>query len=142
MGCAFAVNDSLADYPSLDDKAEAPLILSLGWRHEPGFPRVFRILRTKRELAGLNFGLEKPEDILGENGLLKQLTKAPLERAMQAEMTDHPAGNNSADSRNGGTTKTPKGVLGKIPLEPFDTHGRPGAVGFSHAVVLFSFQIL
>jgi hypothetical protein len=106
MGCAFAVNDSLADYPSLDDKAEAPLILTLGWRHEPGFPRVFRILRTKRELAGLNFGLEKPEDILGENGLLKQLTKAPLERAMQAEMTDHPAGNNSADSRNGGTTKS------------------------------------
>jgi len=32
---------------------------------------------------------KKPEDIIGENGLLKQLTKALLERAMQAEMTDH-----------------------------------------------------
>ncbi len=31
---------------------------------------------------------QKPEDILGENGLLKQLTKALLERAMQAEMTE------------------------------------------------------
>ena len=34
-------------------------------------------------------GYKKPEDIVGENGLLKQLTKALLERAMQAEMTDH-----------------------------------------------------
>jgi hypothetical protein len=30
-----------------------------------------------------------PEDILGEDGLLKQLTKAVLERAMQAELTEH-----------------------------------------------------
>jgi putative transposase len=32
---------------------------------------------------------QKPEDILGEHGLLKKLTKAILERAMQAEMTEH-----------------------------------------------------
>ena len=32
---------------------------------------------------------KSPEDILGENGLLKQFTKAILERAMQAELTDH-----------------------------------------------------
>ncbi len=32
---------------------------------------------------------KKPEDIIGENGLLKQLTKAILERALQAELTDH-----------------------------------------------------
>lgn len=30
-----------------------------------------------------------PEEILGENGLLKQLTKAVLQRALQAEMTLH-----------------------------------------------------
>jgi putative transposase len=43
---------------------------------------------------------KKPEDIIRENGLLKQLTKALLERAMQTEMTEHlgyekhdPAGN-------------------------------------------------
>ena len=31
---------------------------------------------------------KKPEDIIGENGLLKQLTKQLLERAMAAELTD------------------------------------------------------
>jgi putative transposase len=32
---------------------------------------------------------KKPEGIIGENGLLKQLTKAIPERALQAELTDH-----------------------------------------------------
>jgi hypothetical protein len=32
---------------------------------------------------------KKPEDIIGENHLLKQLTKAILERALEAELTDH-----------------------------------------------------
>src|SRR6266550_4233760 len=32
---------------------------------------------------------KKPEDLVGENGLLKQLTKQLLERAMAAEMTEH-----------------------------------------------------
>ena len=74
---------------------------------------------------------KKPEDIIGENGLLKQLTKALLERAMQAEMTDHlcyekhdPGGNNSGNSRNGATTKTLKGDFGEMPLEtPRDRNG-------------------
>ena len=59
---------------------------------------------------------KKPEDIIGENGLLKQLTKALLERAMQAEMTEHlgyekhdPAGNNSGNSRNGATHQDAEG---------------------------------
>lgn len=30
---------------------------------------------------------KKPEDLIGENGLLKQLTKALVERALAAEMT-------------------------------------------------------
>jgi hypothetical protein len=45
---------------------------------------------------------EKPEDIIGENGLLKQLTKALVERALHAELTTHlgyekhsPEGHNS-----------------------------------------------
>src|SRR5215212_603443 len=74
---------------------------------------------------------KKPEDIIGENGLLKQLTKALLERAMQAEMTDHlgyekhdAAGNNSGNSRNGATTKTLKGDFGEMPLAtPRDRNG-------------------
>ena len=32
---------------------------------------------------------KKPEDLIGETGLLKQLTKALLERAMNAELTEH-----------------------------------------------------
>jgi putative transposase len=67
---------------------------------------------------------EKPEDILGENGLLKQLTKAVLERAMQAELTHHlgyskhdTKGNNSGNSRNGKSKKTLKGDFGSLPLE-------------------------
>ena len=32
---------------------------------------------------------QKPEDIIGENGLLKELTKAILERALEAELSDH-----------------------------------------------------
>ena len=32
---------------------------------------------------------KKPEQIIGKDGLLKQLTKALLERALQGELTDH-----------------------------------------------------
>jgi putative transposase len=67
---------------------------------------------------------QKPEDILGDNGLLKQLTKAVLERAMQAELTHHlgydkhdPKGNNSGNSRNGKSKKTLKGDFGNLPIE-------------------------
>ncbi|MCA1617106.1 MAG: IS256 family transposase, partial [Acidobacteria bacterium] len=65
-----------------------------------------------------------PEEILGEGGLLKQLTKAVLERAMQAELTEHlgyerhdAAGDNSGNSRNGKSRKTLKGDFGNLPLE-------------------------
>lgn len=65
-----------------------------------------------------------PEDILGENGLLRQFTKAILERAMQAELTDHlgyerhdPAGYKTGNSRNGTGKKTLKGDFGQLPIE-------------------------
>ena len=69
-----------------------------------------------------------PEDI---NGLLKQLTKAVLERALQGEMTEHlgyakhdPSGNNSGNSRNGVSRKTLKGEFGEVELEtPRDRKG-------------------
>jgi putative transposase len=67
---------------------------------------------------------KKPEDILGENGLLKQFIKAVLERAMNAELTHHlgyekhdPAGHNSGNSRNGASSKTIKGDFGEIGIE-------------------------
>ena len=68
------------------------------------------------------------EDI---NGLLKQLTKAVLERALQGELTEHlgygkhdPAGVNSGNSRNGVTRKTLSGDFGELELEtPRDRNG-------------------
>ena len=71
------------------------------------------------------------EDIAGENGLLKQLTKALVERAMQAEMTNHlgyekhdPAGYRSGNSRNGKSHKKLTGEFGEIELEtPRDREG-------------------
>src|SRR5580698_7743874 len=76
-------------------------------------------------------GYKKPEDIIGKNGLLKQLTKALLERAMNAELTEHvgyqkhdPVGNNSGNSRNGASKKKLKGDFGEIDLEtPRDRNG-------------------
>jgi len=74
---------------------------------------------------------KKPEQIVGENGLLKELTKAILERVMHAEMADHlgyqkhdPAGYNTGNSRNGTSRKILKGDFGEIDLEaPRDRNG-------------------
>ena len=67
---------------------------------------------------------KKPEDLIGETGLLKQLTKALLERALGAELTQHlgyekhdPAGYHSGNSRNGASAKTVKGEFGEITVE-------------------------
>src|ERR1700751_4860461 len=67
---------------------------------------------------------QKPEDLIGENGLLKQLTKALVERALQAELTTHlgyekhdPAGHNNGNSRNGTSTKQLQGEFGTIQIE-------------------------
>jgi len=74
---------------------------------------------------------KKPEDLIGENGLLAQLTKQLLERAMAAELTEHvgyekhdPAGRNSGNSRNGTSAKSLKGNFGTLPIEvPRDRNG-------------------
>ena len=57
---------------------------------------------------------KNPEDLIGEQGLLKQLTKALLERAMDAELThelgyernDKSSLKESANRRNGTSSKT------------------------------------
>ncbi|HEY8098342.1 MAG TPA: IS256 family transposase [Methylobacter sp.] len=76
-------------------------------------------------------GYQKPEDLIGENGLLKQLTKALVERALEAEMTEHlgharhnPVMNATGNTRNGKSPKTLKGDFGELPIEiPRDRHG-------------------
>jgi putative transposase len=44
---------------------------------------------SKEMLDELLKNYKGPEDITGPDGILKQLTKALIERAMQAEITDH-----------------------------------------------------
>jgi putative transposase len=73
---------------------------------------------------------KKPEDLIGENGLLKQLTKRLVERALEAEMAQHLGhGKNesvthaSGNTRNGKSKKTLKGEFGELPIEiPRDRH--------------------
>ena len=74
---------------------------------------------------------KKPEDLLGESGLLKRLTKRLVERALQAEMAQHlghakgdSVANAAGNTRNGTSKKTLKGEFGELPLEiPRDRHG-------------------
>jgi putative transposase len=75
-----------------------------------------------RLLADYNY--KNPEELIGANGLLKQLTKALLERALQAEMTAHlghekhgAISRQGGNARNGKSAKTIKGDFGKMPLE-------------------------
>ena len=68
---------------------------------------------------------KNPEDLLGENGLLKQLTKALLERAMNAELThelgfernDKSSLKDNGNRRNGTSPKTVKSKHGEIELD-------------------------
>ncbi len=67
---------------------------------------------------------KSPEDMFGNDGLLQQLTKAVVERALQGEMTHHlgyekhdVAGQNSGNSRNGNSKKTIKGKRGQVDIE-------------------------
>ena len=67
---------------------------------------------------------KSPEDMFGDDGLLQQLTKAVVERALQGELTHHlgyekhdPAGQNSGNSRNGKSKKTIKGKRGQVEIE-------------------------
>lgn len=40
-------------------------------------------------LSSLLANYKRPEDLIGENGLLKQLTKLLVEKALDAELTEH-----------------------------------------------------
>ena len=72
-----------------------------------------------------------PEDLIGQHGLLKQLTKALVERALHAEMTEHLGhsknalvANDSGNTRNGTSRKTLKGEFGALPIDiPRDRQG-------------------
>lgn len=71
------------------------------------------------------------EEIVGPNGLLKQLTKALVERAMNAELSQHlgyekhaAEGRGSGNNRNGTSRKRVQGEFGSVEIEvPRDRNG-------------------
>jgi putative transposase len=74
---------------------------------------------------------ETPQDILGEGGLLKELTKAVIERCLETELDTHLGypkhgrkGHALGNSRNGHSQKTLKGEQGHMVIEvPRDRQG-------------------
>lgn len=74
---------------------------------------------------------ENPEDLLGEGGILKQLTKALVERCLEAEMQTHmkeqrdqTEATKSSNRRNGHSKKTIKGEFGEAEITiPRDRSG-------------------
>ena len=70
-------------------------------------------------------------DLVGEGGLLQQLTKRILESALEGEITDHlgydkhdPAGRNTGNSRNGSRAKTVLTDVGPVEIDvPRDRDG-------------------
>jgi putative transposase len=77
------------------------------------------------------FGYEKPEDLLGDDGLLKCLKKALIARALGAELTAHlgyekgdPAGHGTRNI-NGYSKKTLKTDDGNVEIEV--PRGRQGS---------------
>lgn len=85
----------------------------------------------KELLDELLDGYQEPTDLMGQQGLLQQLTKALIERVLEGELTHHlgyekhdPVGNNSGNSRNGKSSKTLKGQEGELALAvPRDRNG-------------------
>ena len=72
-------------------------------------------------LDELMSGYEKPEDLLGDNGLFKELKRRLIEKALGAELSDHlgyekgdPGGRGSGNSRNGHSSKRLKGEDGDL----------------------------
>lgn len=94
---------------------------------------------TRKEKCGVDVALidqwlaehyREPADILGKEGLLAQLTKAVVERALGAELTHHlgyaPGGEPGAggNCRNGTSAKTVIGEGGKVAIAvPRDRQG-------------------
>jgi len=72
-----------------------------------------------------------PQDILGEDGLLKELTKAVIDRCLETELDTHLGypkharkGNSTGNVRNGHSQKTLKGEQGHVDIEvPRDRQG-------------------
>ena len=88
-------------------------------------------MEIKKELLDeLLKDYQKPEDVIGENGLLKQAHQGAFgtshergtDQGHSGEEKNDPAGYNSGNSRNGTTPKTLKGDFGEVLI--FETRQR------------------
>ena len=89
-------------------------------------------MTISRELLDeLLSGVERPEDLLGDKGLMKELKVRLMERMLGAELTEHlgyephgePASQQS-NRRNGAARKVLKGNDGAVPIDiPRDRDG-------------------
>jgi putative transposase len=85
---------------------------------------------TNELIDSLLADYKKPEELIGENGLRKLLTKKLVERALQAEMAEHlghakndTVANPPGNTRNGKSKKTLKSDFGELPIEiPRERH--------------------
>ena len=74
---------------------------------------------------------KRPEEVVGQGGLLEDLTKRLLERALEGELTGHlgyekhaTEGRNGGNSRNGHSRKRVKTDAGEVEIEiPRDRQG-------------------
>jgi transposase-like protein len=80
---------------------------------------------SKELLDELLSGLKRPEDLLGDKGLMKELKVRLMERMLGAELTEHlghePHGEPTSEQtnrRNGATRKVLKDNDGAVPIEP------------------------
>jgi transposase-like protein len=91
-------------------------------------------IKREKELDALVDQLlegERPEDILNEGGLVQELKKRLVERALEGEMTDHlgyekraSEGRDRGNSRNGKTSKRVKTGDSEVEIEvPRDREG-------------------
>lgn len=86
---------------------------------------------SKEVLDELMKNYKGPDDITGPDGLIKELTKALVERAMQGEMTEHlgyekndQAKKSTGNRRNGSSKKTLRSDQGPMDIEvPRDRDG-------------------
>lgn len=81
-------------------------------------------------MPGLLVNHKKPEDLIGEHGLLKLLIKVLVQKALDAELTEHMGHDRhesvawaSGNTRNGKSPKILKGEFGELPIDvPRDCH--------------------
>src|SRR6266568_7212848 len=121
----------------MSTKTETELIDSAGGARPPqgpppvGLPREVRDRLADEVIDELLAGARTQEEIVGPGGLLAQLTKRLVERAMDAELTDHlgyergqaPPGG-AGNARNGSTPKTLRTDHGLVRIEtPRDREG-------------------